>query len=63
MLAGDSINVLSDFSRSDEHFPGVLHYLTGLFSYESSPCAPDGRPIVYTNITAYSDWILHNMKP
>lgn len=59
---GDSINVLSDYGHAENRF-GIVHYLVGIFSFETAPCAADGHPAIYTNISSYTDWILDNLRP
>ena len=39
------------------------YYLLGLVSFGAKRCGSESLPGVYTDITAYLDWILDNIEP
>lgn len=38
-------------------------YCAGIVSFGLKSCGQDGWPGVYTRVSAYTDWIVQNMRP
>ncbi|GAB0088228.1 CLIP domain-containing serine protease [Sergentomyia squamirostris] len=58
---GDSGSALFAMANSTEHRP--YWYCAGVVSFGPSVCGLDGWPGVYTNVPAYYNWIIENIRP
>lgn len=38
-------------------------YCAGIVSFGPTPCGKPGIPGVYTRVSAYTDWIVKNIRP
>jgi secreted trypsin-like serine protease len=57
---GDSGGPLMTVDKSNPTRP--FWYVAGIVSFGPSPCGMEGWPGVYTRVSAYTDWIVRNIR-
>lgn len=58
---GDSGGPLMTVDKTNGQSP--YWYCAGIVSFGPTPCGQAGWPGVYTRVSAYTDWIIQNMRP